>query len=55
MPNVVFGETSGNDIPLEYGLQARKHFIKHNKKDHLFIEIMNKKIPMLNDSQSFHK
>ena len=34
-PNIVFGETSGSDIPLEHGLQARKHFIKHNSEaDH---------------------
>ena len=28
IPNAVFGETSGSDIPLEHGLQARKHFMK---------------------------
>ena len=32
MPNVVFDETLGSDIPLERGLQARKHFIKHNSE-----------------------
>ena len=25
-------KTSGSDIPFEHGLQARKHFIKHNTK-----------------------
>ena len=29
---VVFGETSESDIPLEHGLQARKHFIEHNSE-----------------------
>ena len=30
IPNVVYGETSGNDIPVDYGLQARKYLITHN-------------------------
>ena len=32
MPNEVFGETSGSDIPFEHGLQARKHVMKHNSE-----------------------
>ena len=32
MPNVVFGETSGSHIQLEHGLQAQKHFKKHNSE-----------------------
>ena len=32
MPNTVFGETSGSDIPFEHGLQAPKHFMKHNSE-----------------------
>ena len=25
-PDVVFGEMTGNDIPIDHGLQARKYF-----------------------------
>ena len=32
MPNAVFGETSGSDISFEHGLQAWKHFMKHNSE-----------------------
>ena len=52
IPNVVFGETSGNDIPVDYGLQARKYLmtpnfvncIKHETKfNFLFMEYVNSK------------
>ena len=28
--NVVFGEMTENDIPIDHGLQARKYFMIHN-------------------------
>ena len=30
MPNVVFSEMSGNDIPLDHDLQTRKYLMTHN-------------------------
>ena len=30
MPNTVFGETLGNDIPQDHGLQAQKYLLTHN-------------------------
>ena len=30
IPNVVFGETSGNNIPVDYGPQAQKYLMTHN-------------------------
>ena len=41
MPNTVFGETSGSDIPFEHGLQARKHFMKHNQASTFILQIYN--------------
>ena len=50
LPNVVFGETSGNDIPVDYGLQARKYLMTHTfvncikhemKYNFLFMEYVN--------------
>ena len=31
MLNVVFGKTSGNDVPLDHGLQAQKYLMAHNE------------------------
>ena len=50
IPNVVFGETSGNDIPIDHVLKARKYLmtysfvncIKHETKcNFLFMENVN--------------
>ena len=50
IPNVVLGETSGNDIPIDHNLQARKYLMTYNcvycikhetKYNFLFMKYLN--------------